>query len=295
MFTGVRIHVIKPAGIQPSLTTHLQNHFVYSPKNPIGKLMVFLGGTSSKPANYQSFPAFTCQAGYHVINLSYPNDKSSLVCGMEEDLDCFSHFRQAVLLGNSPLSLVPISEQDCILSRVKALILHLQETFPAEGWGAYYDGQTLNSPLFTLAGHSQGAGHCVYWAQRDEVDKVILFAGPNDYSEWHKQAAPWLTEQSKTPLDRYVGTLHTQDEVIHYAQQHSVWTAMGLIGKEEHAPIWPENGAADIPRYNLTLPPHPDQMGIAPYHSMMVADTRSSRTAASPPPLADLWDEFLNY
>ncbi|HAA13192.1 MAG TPA: hypothetical protein DCE41_16475 [Cytophagales bacterium] len=284
-------HVVKPYALQPELTGKPASHFIYVP--PAGhireQLLLFLGGTTSKPANYQTFPAFAARLGYHVINLSYNNDQSSLVCEQAEDLNCFTRFRQESLWGKGGPK-APNAES--IWGRLIPLLKHLIKEYPNEGWQRYLEAENLLHHRIVLAGHSQGAGHVAFWAQQYAVDRVLLFAGPNDYSLRYTQAAPWLSKPMTTSKDRLFGVLHPQDEVIPVERQLATWQAMGLIPSPQ-LPRYRQGEEPIAPFLFLVDDPLTDQLGIAQLHSLMVADCREARMGKIAPPYEKLWQFLL--
>ena len=286
--------VIKPYLLQPELENGPAGHFVYTPvpSRALGQLLVFLGGTTSKPANYQTFPAWAARVGYHVINLAYPTEVSSLSCEQEEDLASFTRYRHQMLTGHPAGDATPTAGS--LLGRTQALLAHLATEQPQGGWETFFASGTLHHPHLTLVGHSQGAGHAAYWAQRYAVQRVIVLAGPNDTSLRHSTPAPWLSEAFATPKERFYGVLHHDDEVVDYHRQRAVWEAMGLVAPGAIPEVGLTTPAeAYTPFMILTDEPIPDQIGIAQKHSLMVADGRAARMGHELPPYRRLWEYWL--
>ena len=296
MASGFTIQVIKPNALDPSLRDHLPRHFVYTPgSNPLGKLLLFLGGTTSRPSNYQNFPAFAAGLGYHVINLSYPNTFSAQVCAEDEDMASFVRFREAVLWGKPGSNHVQVSPENSIQGRLKALLHYLVQEAGKKGWANFVDedGHPQLDRL-VLAGHSQGAGHAAYWAKHQLVPKVLLFAGPNDYSHFHQNAATWLTQPGITPKAHFQGILHRRDEIIPVTQQLATWQAMGLVKDEGDLGSLEDEYHQEAHSFWISdREPLADQVGIAPYHSVMVADSRAVRAGNQAPEMGPIWQRML--
>ncbi|MCB0663207.1 MAG: T9SS type A sorting domain-containing protein, partial [Saprospiraceae bacterium] len=80
-----------------------------------------------------------------------------------------------------------------------------------------------------------------YLAKIFEVDRVLMFAGPNDYSNLFAAPAPWLAAPSATPLKNYFGYLSQLDEIVDFSKQYQNLVALGLSGAGDTTLV--DNGA----------------------------------------------------
>ncbi len=87
--------------------------------------------------------------------------------------------------------------------RLVKLLQYLDVQHPDEHWGDYLIGGEPNWSRIVISGHSQGAGMAAYIAKRKAVARVVLFSSPWDYVKSSRQPAPWLSETSATPPERW--------------------------------------------------------------------------------------------
>ena len=71
--------------------------------------------------------------------------------------------------------------------------MYLQENFPDENWEQYLEDEAIYWPQVVPAGHSQGSGHTAFMGQQFEVNRVLMFAGRNEYSVALDAPAAWLS------------------------------------------------------------------------------------------------------
>lgn len=197
------------------------------------RLILFLGGTWSKPDNYQEICDYIRSAGYHVISLAYPNNVPAASLDDSENPEVYSQYRQEICYG-TPISLdVTVDSLNSIDQRFRNLISYLAETKPEEGWSNYVSaGEPIWSKI-TVAGHSQGSGHAGYIAKQVAVDRVVMFAGPNDFQTSSSSPGDWLADGSATALSDYYAFLHAEDDVASYANQVENLRAMNVLGIDD--------------------------------------------------------------
>jgi len=189
--------------------------FVKPSGNHPCKLVLFLSGLNGTPSASTPFVVHAAENGFHAISLTYVNTISpSPACETTADADCHYKLRVEELDGSdlSPLLTVPVA--DGIENRLAKLLLHLDQSFPNEGWGAYLNGQTPAWDSIIVSGHSHGSSTAGVIGVVRKVERVIMLSGPYDFRGKQGQnptPAPWLTKESITPKDHFFAFAHTAD------------------------------------------------------------------------------------
>ncbi len=195
------------------------------------KLLLFIGGTYSKPETYETFCKHAAELGCHVISISYPNNVAAASLKESADLYAFDNYRDELCFGNPVSDAVAVDELNCVVTRSKKLLMHLSAHYPTQDWGQYLiDGNAPDWSKIMVAGHSQGSGHACYIAKSNVVNRVLMFSGPNDYSTHFDAPGNWLSMTGVTPTSSQYAFLHINDEVVPYERQLANIRAIGLIG-----------------------------------------------------------------
>jgi hypothetical protein len=197
------------------------------------KLLIFLSGTNSFPKHYQLFSQAAAAEGYHVVNINYINSANVLECTHQANNACFRNFHEEVIFGNAVCDFVSIDSGNSIYNRVLKLLVLLNRDHPEQKWSQFYNGGVLENQKLVLAGHSQGGGHAAYFAYKYPIDRVIVFAAPNDYSEKYARPADWCSSNFATSPDRLYGLLHRRDEIVPMAEQYAIWKVMKLLSRSD--------------------------------------------------------------
>ena len=172
--------------------------------------------------------------GYYILNISYPNNTPAASLKDSDDVLAFDHFRQEICYGDNLSDAVTVAPFNSIVTRAEYLLTYLNATYPTHNWGQFLNGDgTIKWSAVTVSGHSQGAGHAGYLAKQHQVERVVMFSGPNDYSEHFEAPGAWLSAAGETPVERQYVFLHAADEVVPYTQQFANVQAMGIIGVED--------------------------------------------------------------
>jgi Secretion system C-terminal sorting domain len=184
------------------------------------KLFLFFGGTGSNSASYQTLSNFTGNLGYDVINLSYPNAVSAGSLAGATDSLVFNKFRQEVCYGTPVSADVTVDTLNSIYTRTVKLLIYLNTTYPTQNWNQYLiNSSTLNWSKIVVGGHSQGSGHACYFAKFNDVERVLMFSGPNDYSNYFLKSANWLRTAGITSINKHFAYLNLLDEIIPFNSQ----------------------------------------------------------------------------
>lgn len=195
-----------------------------------GKLFVFIGGTGSSNKNYTDILKLAANLGYHAVGVGYPNTPSiSSSCAGSADPNCFYDFRREICYGIPVSSSVSVDTFNSIHIRLIKLLQYLDSNYPLNGWGTFLSSGEPVWDLCAFGGHSQGAGHALYFGKTNNCDRILMFSGANDYSVFYSSAASWVSMSGPTPVNKYFSFLHKGDDVLDYAKQYSVISASGML------------------------------------------------------------------
>ncbi len=193
------------------------------------KLFLFIGGTGTSTQNYLTISSYAGSLGFDVVGISYPNDVPAASLSNSFDVLAFDKFREELCYGTDVSPAVAIDSLNAINKRTANLILYLHETYPDQNWDQYLtEEDELNWSKIIVGGHSQGAGHAAYFAKFEEVERTLMFSGPNDYSDRYLAPANWLKAPGLTSMNRHFAYLSLFDEVIPFEKQLSNMEGLGL-------------------------------------------------------------------
>lgn len=195
----------------------------------LNKLFLFIGGTGSHSSQYQTISNFAGNLGFDVINLSYPNTVAAASLGTSSDSLIFNKYRQEICFGTPVSSDVTVDTLNSIYTRTVKLISYLDVTYPTQNWGQYLvDPTTPDWSKIIVGGHSQGSGHACYLGKSNAVERVLMFAGPNDYSTYYSNSANWLRTPGVTSMNRHYTYLSLLDEVVPFERQLTNQEGLGV-------------------------------------------------------------------
>jgi hypothetical protein len=175
-------------------------------------LAIFLPGTHGRPKNALALLQTIAGQGYRVIGLSYDDEPSlSQVCPRQPDPACSARFRDMRTFGRGPAP-VDNPPAEAIDARLTALLKYLAREHPNENWAEYLtsDGQPQWSKIL-VSGLSQGAGMAAFIAKSHAVYRVVLFSSPWDITGRDRHPAPWLSQPSATPPERWWAERHAKE------------------------------------------------------------------------------------
>ncbi len=224
-------YTVAPNSTDNDYESDEKEHYIfYNNESNVNKLLLFVGGTYSKPESYGTFCNHAAKLGCHVISISYPNNVAAASLKESTDLYAFDNYRDELCFGNPVSDAVEIDELNCIVTRATKLLIHLSTQYPTQNWGQYLiDGNAPDWSKIIIAGHSQGSGHACYIAKSNVVNRVLMFSGPNDYSTHFGAPGNWLSTVGVTPTSSQYAFLHINDEVVPYERQLANIRAIGLI------------------------------------------------------------------
>lgn len=222
---------VHPIQTDPRYEAAQDSHVVFiNTATNIHKLFLFLGGSGSEARQYLAIGTFAASLGFDVISLSYPNAIPAAVVGGSPDSLAFDKFRQEVCYGTPLSPFVDVDTLNCIYTRTVNVIRYLDASYPDQNWDQYLvDSSTLDWSKIAVGGHSQGSGHACYFAKFNEVDRVLMFSGPNDYSFYYSSPAHWLKVPGVTALNRHYANLALLDELVPFDNQLANLEGLGLF------------------------------------------------------------------
>ncbi|MBW8050567.1 MAG: T9SS type A sorting domain-containing protein [Cytophagales bacterium] len=275
---------IKACNTDNNINWELQNHQVYiNPDCPSNnKLILHLVGTFDNPNSTTFLPTLAANNGYKVISLKYPNNVSGTSsCKTSSDFDCHWKYRQEIVSGTDTSSHVAVDTSNCILNRFQKLLIYLDNEYPGENWGKYLINQdSIDWSDITVSGHSQGGGHAAFIAKNFAVDRVLMFASPNEYSSFYAAPASWISMPGLTPDSRYYGFGNLYDEIIDFSEQFLVWNTMNLDTFGDS--VWVDNTACPYSNSRILYTSDTSTTGIAAQHSSVIVDNYTPISMGEP-------------
>lgn len=204
-YAQITPRIIAPNLTDPSIntfTTNRMNHFIYlsdsAPRR--NQLFVFLAGTYGPGGTAPDFNITAAQAGYHVINLTFPDSIAMVtLCESSPEEACYDKAREEIISGADLVDGLDITRPNSIENRLIKVLQYLHKNYPAEGWLQYFTKDEILWDRIAVGGQSQGGGHAGYIATKYKVARVVMFGAPKDYGDAYKKPAKWMYAKSKTP------------------------------------------------------------------------------------------------
>ena len=288
------IREVRASDTDPAISWEFNKHFVYFNPNctPKNKLLIYMVGTFGNPTLDQLFPSLAANNGFHVISLKYPNGTlAATVCSNAPDTNCYKYFRHETLYGEDVSSGITVDTTNSILNRATKLVEYLNTTYPTENWNQFLSGNTIDWPKVITAGHSQGSGHAAYMGNQFPLDRVLMFAGPNEHSILYNNQAEWLNDLKATADSSYYAFGNVNDEISNISNQMASWTDLGLIAYGDSFNV----DMTNCP-YNNSHTLYTSQLftGAASVnHGSVVADTHTPIGTNGLPEFTPVWEYML--
>lgn len=259
------------------------------------KLVVYIGGTFSQTDMTTYFPDLAANLGFHAISISYPNNISvTSTCLLNPDPDCHEHFRQEVCFGTPLNSNVTVDTLNSIFTRTYKLIQYLEQNYSSQGWGQFISGNDLNWNQILFAGHSQGAGHALYFGKLKQIERCLMFSGANDYINSTNSPANWISTPFMTGNERIYSLLHIQDDAVEYYKQVELLNELGMFTTDDTTLI--DNLSSPyLNSHLLYTNAMPNQMFITPFHNSTVLNNYTPLDGMNEPQLLGVWEYMLTY
>ncbi len=230
----VQHEYIRVADTDAAYTTQDSHLVARNVSNNNGKLFLFIGGTFSRPEQYEFFSLYAAGLGYDVINISFLNSVLTTLLASNSDSLSFDKFRQEICFGTQVSPAVNVDSINSIYTRTVKLLQYLAQQYPNERWQEYLlSANEMDWSKVAVSGHSQGAGHAAYFAKHFSVERSVMFAGPNDYSTYFNNAAPWLRNLGATALHKHFAFFHLRDEIVPFNRQFENLNGMGMLQNDD--------------------------------------------------------------
>lgn len=231
IFSQTVVRQIRPSDTDPLITTfNTDSNYVYLNMSVTAKniLVVHLPGSFGEPKRATLFGTLAADLGFHSIGLMYPNVPTvGSICASSSDTNCYENVRREIIEGIDYSPSISIGTNECILNRVKKLLIYLNTNFPTENWGQYLD--INNDIMFNkiiFSGHSQGGGHAALIGKYHPIKRAVCFSSPKDWSNYFNSPPTWLSPSGwlTTPADIYCFN-HDLDE---HTRQLEIWDSLGV-------------------------------------------------------------------
>ena len=240
---GVVQEEVRPSQADPTVQQFDDVNIILTPTQAVtnAPLALFLPGTHGKPLKALTLLQVVAGQGYRVIGLTYDDlPAGTELCPRNPNPDCFTNFHAMRIFGRGR---GPVSNpyNETIEARLVNLLRYLDHEHPGDGWAAYLrpDGHPEWSHIL-VSGLSQGAGMAAFIAKSQPVYRVVLFSSPWDNIGREHRPAPWLSQSSVTPPERWWAERHVQENTtawianayraLRIPQAHILLFNQGLVG-----------------------------------------------------------------
>ncbi|CAG5080183.1 T9SS type A sorting domain-containing protein [Parvicella tangerina] len=257
-------------------------------------LLLHLVGTIDNPNSTTYFPTLATEHGYHVINLMYRNWNSAHnACASSTDPNCYLNFRKEIIEGVDYSSEANVNAANSIQNRLIKLLEYLQSNYPGQGWDQFFDGSLIHWDKIMVSGHSQGGGHAAVIAMTEPVQRVLMFASPNDYSDTLNALASWPSSSHLVPDSNYYGFNAYYDDAVDFYKQMEAWNALGLSNYGDTVNVDEVGFPFEESRQLYTLQQVPSG-GIEDLtHNIMIRDNQTPLDLSGAPIFLDVWKYML--
>ena len=291
------LYTVKPSTTDAHISsTWNKSHYIYLDKqqSPNQDLFLFLGGSYSKPKYYQYILQEAAKRGYYAIGLTYPNKWTvSHLCGQIYTEDCFWELRQEIISGTDLTDVIDISATESITNRLVKLLTYLDTQYPDQNWQQWLDNGNPDWPDIIVAGHSQGGGHAAVIGKLNTVDRVLMFAAPEDTLQ-DGTPASWFTRTGLTPSNLYFGFDHINDPF--WAHNAANWILLGLDELGDIIDVDTASSFTSSRRFQTNLTPSTGVSEGRDAHGAVVSDPLTPLSSDNFPVYSttdDIWDFML--
>lgn len=221
-------------------TVHGPHLVLYDPAVPSNhRLLLYFVGTGVRAEGALAIGQSFARLGYHVIALDYENKVLAASCVHSTEISCFDRYRAAIVSGTPGSDKIRVDRTNSILNRFEKLLAYLVKQDAGGGWDEFFVAGKPAWNRVVTAGHSQGTGHAAYIAKLYQVDKVLMFSGPQDYLNNFDRPAPWESRPSATPPSRFYAFLNLHDP---FNELHQVASCEALMHLSSAQPFLVEPG-----------------------------------------------------
>jgi hypothetical protein len=225
----VKVFGIKPSKIDPAVKHFDDPSIVMLGGGKGAPLVLFLTCTGGNPEMTMAFLNEVARQGYKVISLAYDDVPAvAQVCPQNPDVACSAKFREMRIYGTGGSDVVSNPVNESVQVRLTTLLKALSQVQPDQGWDQFLDGDAPRWDQIVVSGMSQGAGMAAFIAKRSLTRRVVLFSSPWDVAGPEHAPAPWLSDKSATPMDRWYAEYHKREETA--ALLARAYVVLGIPG-----------------------------------------------------------------
>lgn len=187
----------------------------------MGKLVLPFGGVGTNAGTLDAGGEFCARRGFHVLGVAAFQDYDILSKGP----DFFGNARRSVFEGvlythEGEFANIAMTPADGVAQRTQKALKYLHAKYPDEGWGYFLgpdDSVRWSDVIFS--GHSHGGSNAARFAFLVEASRVVSLSAPRenlctrlDLNDCGGVVATWLSEKSKTPMERFFAITGKSDE-----------------------------------------------------------------------------------
>ncbi|MCA9491951.1 MAG: hypothetical protein KC621_18590, partial [Myxococcales bacterium] len=171
------------------------------------ELLLFLPpGPGSHNNTVMSWAAYQ---GYRMISLGWQNEPLVENCATSE---CFDEVRTEMMFGDDTSAHVDIWPSDSVIGRLDTLMAYLVQTYPSEGWDAYWDSANgMRWDQVVVYGWSVGAGQGAYLGMLEQTRSQVHVSGPLDILAGTAIPADWESQPRATPECQQWAMYHQEE------------------------------------------------------------------------------------
>jgi len=290
------LYTVKPSTADAHISsTWNKSHYIYldEQQSPNQDLFLFLGGSYSKPKYYQYILQEAARRVYYAIGLTYPNKWTvGSLCGQIYTEDCFWGLRQEIISGTDLTDVIDISATESITNRLVKLLTYLDTQYPDQNWQQWLDNGNPDWPDIIVACHSQGGGHAAVIGKLNTVDRVLMFAAPEDTLQDGTPAA-WFTRTGLTPSNLYFGFDHIHDPF--WDHNAANWILLGLDELGDIIDVDTASSFTSSRRFQTNLTPSTGVSEGRDAHGAVVSDSLTPLSGDNSPiySIDGIWDFIL--
>lgn len=255
-----------------------------------GSLCLILPGTGGLPRDYRKLADQAADLGFHALVLRYPNDVSinELAAG---DLGRHEPLRRTVLDGAARQGTDAMAPGECLLDRLRAVLVHASAARSAENWGQFLSDGAIAWERVAAVGHSLGGGYAALLARDHQLERVLLL-GWADWDRTRGDLATWISGDWATPVDRRFHMRHRRDEMV----PESVAAAVAdlVCAAEPEVEVESSEPPYRHARRLVTdLDPAREFPTASPFHNSLAVDVEVPRFWDGAVMLSDVWTWML--
>ena len=255
-------------------------------------LLVYLVESFDNPTSSLKFPSLAANHVYHVVSLKYSNSVAAkTACANSTDPNCYLNFRKEIIEGVDYSTEVSVDDVNSINNRLVKLIQYLDANHASENWGQYYSVNTINWNKVATAGHSQGGGHAAVMGISNQLNRVLMFSSPNDYSNHIGTAATWCSSSFVTPDSVFYGFNNSHDHVVTFRSQKQVWDAMSFSTNNDTTLVDIESSPYN--ESHLLYTAFQSSGSTSENHSATVRDSQTPILSTGRPKYEPVWKYML--